>query len=68
MTTKELKKYTKHDFFEIGNALPPLMRLGYSDGPGAFITSEPYQLRQCVVTKKTDYGYDAFFVFNGPKY
>jgi hypothetical protein len=45
------------EFWNGVNELPPLLRLGYSDGPGAFICSEPWTLRQCAVTGQQDYTY-----------
>ena len=41
-----------------------MLRLGYSDGPGAFISSEPWELRRCTVTGKTDYTYSVSVVLD----
>ena len=48
---------SREEFWESVNSVPPLLRLGYSDGPGAFINSEPWNERRCAVTGKMDYTY-----------
>jgi len=47
---------SENEFWE-NMCLPPLLRLGNPDGPGAFINSEPWNLRRCAVTGKMDYTY-----------
>ena len=54
MTMTEI---SKDEFWHNVNVLPPLLRLGYSNGPGAFMCSEPDEKRTCTVTGKQDYTY-----------
>jgi hypothetical protein len=49
-----LTEISKKKFWHNVNVLPPLLRLGYLDGPGAFLCSEPDELRRCAVTGKMD--------------
>src|SRR5262249_19322130 len=60
----ELETITREEFQDHGFALPPLLRLGYSDGPGAILTSEPWHLRRCEITGKQDYSYMVYIVLN----
>jgi hypothetical protein len=55
-------KEISHDAFWEAVADPPLLRLGFSNGPGAFICNEPWELRQCSVTGKADNTYLVFAV------
>lgn len=50
------------EFWDHINELQPLLRLGYREGPGAFINSEPWNLRRCEVTGKMDYTYSVYVV------
>jgi hypothetical protein len=59
-----MTEISKDEFWENVNCVPPLLRLGYSNGPGAFINSEPWSLRRCAVTGKTDYTYTVSVVLN----
>jgi hypothetical protein len=52
-----MTEISKEQFLDDANALPPLLRLGYSDGPGASLGSEPWELRRCKVTGKMDNTY-----------
>jgi hypothetical protein len=54
MTMTEI---SREEFWENVNAVPPLLRLGDPDGPGAFINSEPWNLRRCAVTGMMDNTY-----------
>ena len=45
--------------------LPPLMRLGSPDGPGAFICSEPWSTRLRTVVGKRDHTYGVYVVLKG---
>jgi hypothetical protein len=55
----------KAEFWEGVSELPPLLRMGYSGGPGAFILSEPWDTRRCAVTGKDDYTYGVYVVLKG---
>lgn len=68
---------SQEEFWDNVSALPPLLRLGFSDGPGAFMCSEPWELRRCAITGKMDNSYrvsvvldidgeQKFFVHDGP--
>ena len=59
-----MTEISEEEFWDNVNVLPPLLRLGYSDGPGAFISSEPWELRRCTVTGKTDYTYSVSVVLD----
>jgi hypothetical protein len=48
---------TRKEFWDDVNELEPLLRLGFSNGPGAFMHSEPWSERTCGVTGKQDYTY-----------
>jgi hypothetical protein len=45
------------EFWDNVNVVPRLLRLGVSGGPGAFMSSEPWDLRCCAVTGKMDNTY-----------
>jgi hypothetical protein len=60
--TEKMTEISNQEFWDNVNCLPPLLRLGYSDGAGAFISSEPCELRRCAVTGKDDYSYDVSVV------
>jgi hypothetical protein len=53
----QLESLSKEEFFDLAHQLPPLLRLGYEDGPGAVLCSEPYELRRCAVTGHEDNTY-----------
>ncbi len=57
MIRKDMVEITRDEFWHNVNVVPPLLRLGYSDGPGAFMCSEPSDERLCAVTGKLDYDY-----------
>jgi hypothetical protein len=57
---------TYDEFQEGAHCLPPLIRLGCSNGPGAILCSEPSGERICAVTGKLDYSYTAWFVVEDP--
>jgi hypothetical protein len=65
---KGFNKISKGKFWDGVNVVPPLLRLGYADGPGAFICSEPCSERQCTVTGKQDYAYSVYAVLDGVHY
>jgi hypothetical protein len=52
-----MTEISKEKFWDNVNAVLPLLRLGYSDGPGAFINSKRCDLRRCTVVGKMDYTY-----------
>jgi hypothetical protein len=55
-----------HDeFWDNVGRLTPLLRLGDPDGPGAFINSEPWDLRRCAVTDRMDNTYRVSVVLKG---
>jgi hypothetical protein len=66
MTTAPIK-ISKKQFWTNVNVLPPLIRLGFSDGPGAFMCSEPCDLRQCAIKGVMDYAYTVSVVLKGPR-
>jgi hypothetical protein len=54
---EKMTEITEEEFWDNVNALPPLLRFGYSNGPGAFLCSEPSNERRCAITGKHDYTY-----------
>jgi hypothetical protein len=57
-----MTEISEDEFWDNVNCLPPLLRLGFSDGPGAFMCSEPYGERRCAVTGKMNYSYSVSVV------
>jgi hypothetical protein len=55
--TDNMTEISEEEFWDNVNSTPPILRLGGRDGPGAFINSEPWDLRRCAVTGKLDYTY-----------
>jgi hypothetical protein len=58
----ERRPISEEEFWDGSGELLPLLRLGYSDGPGAVLTSEPCALRCCTVAEQEDHTYSAFAV------
>jgi hypothetical protein len=61
----DLQPISNEEFWDAVSELPPLLRLGYSNGPGAFIASEPWSQRRCTVTGKDDNTYSVYVVLKG---
>jgi hypothetical protein len=62
MKARRFKPISRKRFWDAVGEVPPLLRLGDPEGPGAFVCSEPDELRQCAITGKPDNTYLVYTV------